>query len=58
MLTGDEAQNLIEIDNNNSTTAIEEIANEVRQRAPSKCSVCSSLAHNTRICLERQRIVC
>jgi len=57
VLTNDEAQSLIEIGNNDDTTTIEETTSEIRQRASSKCSVCSSLAHNARTCLERQSIV-
>jgi hypothetical protein len=57
VLTGGEAQNLIEIGNNGGTAAVEEAESGVRQRAPPKCSVCSSLAHNARTCPERQSIV-
>lgn len=54
VLTGGEAQSLIETDDNSGTAAVEEAASGVRQRAPPKCSVCSSLAHNARTCSERQ----
>lgn len=57
ILTDDEAQNLIEIDNNNSTPAIEETASEIRQRALLKYSIYLSLAYNARIYPERQYIV-
>lgn len=54
VLTGIKAQNLIEIGESSRTAAVEEAASRVRQRAPPKCSLCSSLAHNARTCPERQ----
>jgi len=54
ILTGGEAQILIEMGDNSSTAAVEEAASGVRQRALSKCSVRSLLTHNARTCPERQ----
>ena len=36
---------------------MEDVSSDVRQRAPPKCSLCSSLEHNARTCPERQRNV-
>jgi len=52
ILTDDEAQSLIEMSNNSDTTAVEETASGVRQRALLKCSVCLLLTHNTHTCSE------
>ena len=57
ILTDDEAQSLIEMSNNSDTMTVEEAVSGVQQRASSKCSVCSSLAHNAHTCSECQCIV-
>jgi len=57
ILTGAEAQSLIENERISRTEAEARDRGEVRQRAPPKCSVCQSLEHNARTCSERQRTV-
>ena len=54
VLTDNEAQSLIEMSNNSDTTAVEEAASGVRQRALLKCSVCLLLTHNAHTCPEHQ----
>jgi hypothetical protein len=55
ILTGADAQSLIEKEAVSRTKAEARDRGEVRQRAPPKCSVCQSLEHNARTCTERQR---
>jgi hypothetical protein len=55
ILTGAEAQSLIEKEAISRTEAEARDQGEVRQRALPKCSVCQSLEHNARTCPERQR---
>jgi len=55
VLTGAEAQSLIETERISRTEAEARDRGEVRQRALLKCSVCQSLEHNARTCLERQK---
>ena len=55
VLTGAEAQSLIEQDVISRNTDEARDRGEVRQRAPPKCSVCNSLEHTARTCQERQR---
>jgi hypothetical protein len=55
ILTGAEAQSLIEKEAISRTEAEARDRGEVRQRAPPKYSVCQSLEHNARTCPERQR---
>jgi hypothetical protein len=57
VLTGAEAQHLMETGENSSTEVVNDVRNEVRKRAPPKCSLCSSLEHNARTCPERQSTV-
>ena len=57
VLTGNKAQTLIENGESSRTGATGEASSEIRQRALPKCSLCSSLAHNARICPDRQRII-
>jgi len=57
ILTGAEAQSLIEKEQESRTEVVQNEASQVRQRAPPKCSVCQSLEHNARTCPERQRTV-
>jgi hypothetical protein len=57
ILTGAEAESLIEKESISRTEAEVRDRGEVRQRAPPKCSVCQSLEHNARTCPERQRTV-
>jgi hypothetical protein len=54
VLTGNEGQILIERGEDSRTEAVEDVSSGVRQRAPPKCSICSSLEHNARACPERQ----
>mgnify|MGYP003428884493 FL=1 len=55
ILTGAEAQSLIEREEISRTEVEARDRGEVRQRAPPKCSVCQSLEHNARTCPERQK---
>jgi hypothetical protein len=55
ILTGAEAQSLIDKERISRTEAEARNQGEVRQQAPPKCSLCSSLEHNARTCPERQR---
>ena len=57
ILTGAEAQSLIETEKISRTEAEARDRGEVLQRAPPKCSVCQSLEHNARTCPEQQRTV-
>ena len=57
ILSGAEGQSLIDYRDSNRTEVVEDVLRGVRQRAPPKCSLCSSLEHNARTCLERQRII-
>ena len=57
MLSGANAQALIEKEVISRTEAVASTLGERRQRAPPKCSLCSSLEHNARTCPGRQRIV-
>ena len=52
VLTGNEAQNLIEIDESSHTVAVEKISSEVQQQVLSKYNLCSLLVHNTHTCPE------
>jgi hypothetical protein len=54
ILTGAEAQSLIEQEQFSRTEAEVRDRGEVRQRAPPKCSLCQSLEHNARKCPKRQ----
>jgi hypothetical protein len=54
ILTGAEAQSLIDKEQNARTEDVENEPTQVRQRAPPKCSVCQSLEHNARKCPQRQ----
>ena len=47
----------METGENSSTEVVNDVRNEVRKRAPPKCSLCSSLEHNARTCPERQSTV-
>ncbi len=57
VLSGAEGQSLIENRENSRTEAVEDVSSGVRQRAPLKYSLCSSLEHNARTCPERQRTI-
>ena len=57
VLSGAEGQSLTENRENSRTEVVEDVPSEVRQRAPPKCSLYSSLEHNARSCPERQRII-
>ena len=57
ILTGAEAQSLIEKEQITHTEDIENEPTQVQQQAPPKCSICQSLEHNARTCPERQRTV-
>jgi hypothetical protein len=57
VLSGAEAQALIENGESSRTEVVEAEPSGVRRRAPSKCSLCSSLEHNARTCAKRQRTV-
>ncbi len=52
ILIDNKAQNLIEIDNNNSILTIEKIANEIQQQTLLKYSIYLLLAYNAYIYLE------
>ena len=53
VLSGAEGQSLIENPQNSRTEVVEDKTSGVRERAPRKCSLYSSLEYNARICLER-----
>jgi hypothetical protein len=57
VLTGAEAQSLIEKEQNTNVEVIENEVAQGRQRALPKCSICQSLQHNVRTCPERQRTI-
>jgi hypothetical protein len=54
ILTGAEAQVLIENEGVRRTEVVENEPTQVRQRALPKCSLCQSLEHNARTCPKRQ----
>ena len=54
VLTGNEAQNLIEIDKSSHMVAVKKVSSRVQQWALSKCSLCSLFAHNAHTCPEHQ----
>ena len=56
VLTGAEAQVLIQRDENSHTEAVQSGQGEVWQRAPPRCSLCGSLEHKAPICPGYQRI--
>lgn len=57
VLSDTEAQDLIEKGNNSRTEVAENAQSRVQQRAPRKCSLCSSLVHTARTCPERQATI-
>lgn len=57
VLSGAEGHSLIENRENSCTEVVEDVLSGVRQRAPPKCSLCSSLEHNARTCPERQSTI-
>ena len=57
VLSGAEGLGLIEKRDSSQNNSPADVQQEVRQRAPSKCSLCSSLEHNARKCPERQSTV-
>jgi hypothetical protein len=54
--TGAEAQGLVEKANNGSEEAEVDSSGQARQRAPPKCSLCSSLKHKAPKCPKQQTI--
>lgn len=54
ILTGAEAQILIENEINSQNRVEDAPPQNTRQRAPRRCSLCASLEHNARTCPERQ----
>ena len=53
VLTSTEALGLVEKDDSSQNSGTANIQQEAQQRAPLKCSLCSSLEHNARTCPER-----
>ena len=53
VLSGAEALSLVGNSDNSQNNSTLDMQAEVRQRAPSRCSLCSSLQHNARTCPER-----
>jgi hypothetical protein len=56
ILTGAEAQVLINNNESSRTEATQDGQGEVRQRAPPKCSLCTSLEHKAPKCPRYQRV--
>jgi hypothetical protein len=56
VITGAEAQVLIQRDENSYTEAVQGRQGEVRQRALPRCSLCGSLEYKALICPGYQRI--
>ncbi|MDP1994524.1 MAG: transposase [Ignavibacteria bacterium] len=56
VLTVAEAKVIIQNKKNTRDEAIEDFQSNERKRAPSKCSLCSSLEHNVRRCPNRLRV--
>ena len=54
ILSSAEAQNLIEKGEDSQMQVVEDRQSGAQQRAPRKCSLCSSLEHTARTCPERQ----
>ena len=52
-LRGAEARGLIQSGESSQNNSVADVQPTVRQRAPPKCSLCGSLQHNARTCLER-----
>jgi 23S rRNA-/tRNA-specific pseudouridylate synthase len=57
ILTGVEAQILVDNHNNSQQEATQGEQGVVRQRAPPKCSLCDSLEHKAPKCSRRQAII-
>ena len=57
VLSGAEAQSLLEDRENQRIELVEKVSNKASKRALRKCSLCSSLEHIARTCAKRQRTV-